>query len=164
MIFTPLFVIFLIVVFVLVWLFANTIDKRKWLSFLISLALTPIVYFYMFYPLINIFSSYHHQKHFDAAAWEDKPAYRYEMSDEITSEKLFIGTTKKEVQSILGTSEWYSWDDSIKANTPEKWNYNLGYKPGAFNLTQECLELEFKNNKVASIKQYQLETEFEKAP
>jgi hypothetical protein len=86
------------------------------------------------------------------------------MSNEITREKLFMGKTKKEVQSILGTSEWYGWDDSIKANSPKKWNYNLGYKPGAFNLTQECLELEFKNNKVTSIKQYQLETEFEKAP
>jgi hypothetical protein len=164
MILTPLFVIFLIVVFVAVWIFTNTIDKRKWLSFLISLALTPIVYFYVFYPLINIFSSYHHEKHFDAEAWTEKPALRYEMSNEITTQKLFIDKTKSEVQAILGTSEWYGWDDSIKANSPEKWNYNLGYKPGAFNLTQECLELEFKNNKVASITQYQLETKFENEP
>lgn len=164
MILTPLFAIFLIIVFILVWVFTNTIDKRKWLSFLISIALTPIVYFYVFYPLVNIFSSYHHEKHFDAEAWTGKPAYRYEMSHEITQQQLFMGKTKKEVQAILGTSEWYGWDDSIKANSPEKWNYNLGYKPGAFNLTQECLELEFKNNTVASIKQYQLETKFEKAP
>lgn len=164
MILTPPFVIFLILVFVLVWLFANTIDKRKWLSFLISLALTPIVYFYVFYPLINIFSSYHHEKHFDAEAWTDKPALRYEMSNEITRNQMFLGKTKPEVEAILGTSEWYGWNDSIKANSPDKWNYNLGYKPGAFNLNQECLEFEFKNNKVESIKQYQLETKFEKAP
>ncbi|WP_445736855.1 hypothetical protein [Mariniflexile sp.] len=162
MILTPLFVVFLIVVFLLVWAFTNTIDKRKWLSFLISLALTPLVYFYIFYPLINIFSSYHHEKHFDAEAWTEKPALRYEMSHEITNQELFMGKTKSEVQAILGPSEWYGWDDSIKANSPEKWNYNLGYKPGAFNLTQECLELEFKNNKVLSTKQYQLETKFEK--
>ncbi|WP_372752639.1 hypothetical protein [Mariniflexile sp.] len=161
MIYTPLFVIFLIFVFILVWLFTNTIDKRKWLSFLISLALTPIVYYYVFYPLLNIFSSYHHEKHFDADAWESKPALRYEMSNEIINEQLFLGKTKKEVKAILGKSEWYGWDDSIKANSPEKWNYNLGYKPGAFNMTQECLELVFKNNKVESIKQYQLETKFE---
>lgn len=161
MIFTPLFVIFLIVVFVLVWLFTNTIDKRKWLSFLISIGLTPVVYFYVFYPLINIFSSYHHEKHFDADAWEAKPALRYEMSNEITSKQLFLGKTKDEVKATLGKSEWYGWDDAIKANSPDKWNYNMGFKPGAFNMTQECLELEFKNNIVQSIKQYQLETKFE---
>ena len=64
MIYTPVFIILLIVVFLLVWLFTNTIYKRKWLSFLISLALTPIVYYYILYPLINIFSSYHHEKYF----------------------------------------------------------------------------------------------------
>ena len=161
MIYTPLFVVFLIVVFILVWLFTNTIDKRKWLSFLISLVLTPIVYYYVFYPLLNIFSSYHHEKHFDSEAWVEKPSLRYEMSNEITNKQLFLGKNKEQVQAILGTSEWYGWDDAIKANSPEKWNYNLGYKPGAFNMTQECLELEFKNNTVASIKQYQLETKFE---
>ena len=88
MIFTPLFVIFLIVVFILVWMFTNTIDKRKWLSFLISLALTPIVYFYVFYPLINIFSSYHHEKHFDAEAWADKPSLRFEMSNEMIRQQF----------------------------------------------------------------------------
>ena len=164
MILTPALVIILIIIFILVWLFTNTIDKRKWLSFLISLALTPPVYFYVFYPLLNIFSSYHHEKHFDAEAWTEKPAYRYEMSNQITNKNLFLGKSKKEVKAILGTSEWYGWDDSIKANSPDKWNYNLGYKPGAFNMMQECLELEFKNNTVASIKQYQLETKFEEAP
>lgn len=161
MIYTPVFIILLIVVFLLVWLFTNTIDKRKWLSFLISLALTPIVYYYILYPLINIFSSYHHEKYFVSEDWKDKPAYRYEMSNEITNKKLFLGKTKEEVKALLGKSEWYGWDDSIKANSPEKWNYNMGFKPGAFNMTQECLELVFKNNTVASITQYQLETKFE---
>lgn len=161
MIITPLFIIFFIVVFILVWLFSKTIDSNKWLTLLISLVLTPIVYFYVFYPLLNIFSSYHHEKHFDDGTWKERPALRYEMSKEITDKNLFIGKTKADVESILGTSEWFGWDDSIKANSPDKWNYNLGYKPGAFNMQQECLELVFKNNKVSSVKQYQLETIFE---
>lgn len=161
MIYNTKTIIFLIIVFILVWLFTNTIDKRKWLSFLISIPLTYVVYFFVFYPLLNIFSSYHHEKHFDAQAWEEVPANRYEMSNEIISKQLFLGKTKKEVQATLGTSEWYGWDDSIKANSPEKWNYNMGFKPGAFNMTQECLELVFKNNVVNSVKQYQLETKFE---
>ncbi len=79
MIITPLFVIFLIIVFVLLFLFLNTVDKRKWLSALISVVLTPFVYFFMFYPFLNIISSYHHQKYFDSEAWIDQPALRYEM-------------------------------------------------------------------------------------
>lgn len=161
MILTPLFIVFLSIIFILVWLFANTIDKRKWLSFLISLIFTPIVYFYLFYPLINIFCSYHHEKHFNIDDWKTKPSLRYEMSNEIREKNIFLGKTKKDIESVLGKSEWYGWDDSIKANSQEKWNYNLGYKPGAFNMKQECLELIFKNNLVISIKQYQLETTFE---
>jgi len=57
----------------------------------------------------------------------------------------------------FGKAEWYGWDDAIKANSKDKWNYNLGFKPGAFNNMQECLEFIFNNNTVESVKQYQLE-------
>jgi hypothetical protein len=133
MIITPLFIVFIILVFVLTWLFANTIDKRKWVSLLISIIATPIVYFYVFYPFINIFFSYHHQKHFDSDAWKAKPALRYEMSTEVVNQNLFV----------------------------DKWNYNLGFKPGAFNMTQECLEIVFENDKAMSVSQYQMEKKFE---
>lgn len=162
MIFTPLLVVFLIVVFVLVWLFVKTIDERKWLTLIVSIILTPIVYYYVFYPLLNIFSSYHHQKHFDAAAWKEAPSLRYEMGNEIIDLQIFKGKTKAEVQKVLGTSEWYGWDDSIKANSLDIWNYNLGFKPGAFNIDQECLELIFNNNIVVKSKQYQLKYNYNK--
>ena len=161
MIITPLFVVFFTVVFILVWIFARTIDKRKWVTFLIALVLSPFIYFYVFYPLINIFCSYHHQKYFDALAWKEKPALRYEMSDEMIQDSLFIGKHKNEVQNTLGASEWYGWDDSLKTNSPNKWNYNLGFKPGAFNMMQECLELVFKQDTVNSVSQYQLKKTFE---
>ncbi|GAA3589776.1 hypothetical protein Q4Q39_14905 [Flavivirga amylovorans] len=161
MILTPLFVIFLILVFALVWLFANTIDKRKWVSLLISLVLTPLVYFYIFYPVLNIFSSYHHQKHFDTELWKDKPALRYEMSQEILDKNLFLHKTKEDVETLLGKSEWFGWNDSLKKESSDKWNYNLGIKPGAFNNMQECIELDFKNNTVVNIRHYQLEKTFE---
>ncbi|WP_027137570.1 hypothetical protein [Gaetbulibacter saemankumensis] len=161
MIFKPSLIIILIIVFILVWLFANTIDKRKWLSFLISLVLTPIVYFYVLYPLMNIFSSYHHEKHFNVKNWKNSPALRYEMSHEIIQEELFLGKDKQQIEALLGKSEWYGWDDRIKENSKDIWNYNLGFKPGAFNMNQECLELNFEKNKVVKVKQYQLKKEFE---
>lgn len=157
MVFTPLFILFLFIVLFLVWQFVKTIDNRKWLTFLVSVIVTPLVYFYMFYPALNIFSSYHHEKHFESTAWKEKPALRYEMSTEILDEQLFIGKSKSEIQQLLGKAEWYGWDDSIKANSDDKWNYNLGYKPGALNTQQECLEIIFKNDMVLSGSQYQME-------
>ena len=161
MIITPLVVFFLVIVFVVVWLFINTIDKRKWLTLLVSLALTPIVYFYLFYPMLNIISSYHHEKHFDAGAWEEKPGLRYEMANQIITDSLLIGKSRNEIETLLGKPEWFGFDEVLKANSKEKWNYNLGYKPGAFNNLQECFELQFKNNSVQSVRPYQLEKEFE---
>jgi hypothetical protein len=157
MIATPLLIIFLLLVFIVLWQFVKTIDDRKWLTLLVSIILTPVIYFYLFYPLLNIFSSYHHEKYFEVAAWKEKPTLRFEMSSQIVEKQLFKGKTKSEVQNALGKSEWYGWDDSIKINSPEKWNYNLGFKPGAFNTQQECLELIFKNDTVVKSHQYQME-------
>ncbi|MDB2462613.1 hypothetical protein N9W61_00710 [Algibacter sp.] len=161
MIITPIFVVLMVIVFIAVWLFVNTIDKRKWLTFIISLILAPVVYFYLFYPMLNIFSNYHHEKHFDTEAWEDKPALRYEMANEIISDSVLIGKQKSEITDLLGKPEWFSYDDALKANSSNNWNYNLGFKPGAFNKMQECLEIKFNKNKAESIRPYQLEKKFE---
>ena len=161
MIITPTFIILISIVFILVWLFVKTIDKRKWLTLLVSLALTPIAYFYVVYPMINIFSSYHHEKRFKSEAWIDNPELRFEMLNAIVNDSVFMGKQKEEVEPLLGEAEWYGWDDSIKANSPDKWNYNLGFKPGALNNMQECIELEFKNNTVVALRTYQLEKTFE---
>jgi hypothetical protein len=161
MILTPLFFIFILIVFIVVWLFIKTIDDRKWLTILVSLLITPVVYFYLFYPLINIFVSYHHEKHFNEIAWKEKPSLRYEMSNQIIEKKLFYGNTKSEIKEVLGSSEWFGWDKDLKTSSPKKWNYNLGFKPGAFNDQQECLELIFKDEKVVEVKQYQIEKSFE---
>ena len=101
------------------------------------------------------------KKYFVEKAWKEKPALRYEMSKEMINDSLFMSKNKSEIQAILGKCEWYGWDETIKDNSLEKWNYNLGFKPGAFNMMQECIELEFKNNQVASVRQYQLEKTFE---
>jgi hypothetical protein len=161
MIITPLLVIFMIVVFVLLFLFLNTVDKRKWLSALISLILTPFVYFFMFYSFINILSSYHHQKYFDSEAWAEKPALRYEMIDSTIESDTLIGTSKEKITHLLGNAEWLSWNDAKKAHDTNRWNYGLGIEPGAFNDKKDCVEITFKDDKVFSLRTYQEEITFE---
>ncbi|WP_066217563.1 hypothetical protein [Formosa haliotis] len=160
MIFTVPFIIIISLLFVLVFLFARTIDKRIWVSLIISIVLTPVLYFYVLYPLINIFSDYHHEKHFEAKAWKKTPAYRYEMAYDLEHSKLLLGKSKSEITTLLGKPEWFSWNDAIKANDTNFWNYNLGIKPGAFNKTQECIKITFENNVAKGIEHYQLEQQF----
>ena len=161
MIITPFLIIFMIVVFVLLFLFLNTVDQRKWLTALISLILTPFVYFYMFYPFINIISSYHHQKYFDSEAWVEKPALRYEMIDNTITSDTLVGLTKSKIETILGKYEWLSWDDVKKEHNQNKWNYGLGIEPGAFNDKKECVEITFENDKVVKLNHYQEEITYE---
>lgn len=161
MIITSTLVILMCIVFVLVFLFVKTIDKRKWLTFLVSLVLTPFIYFYMVYPMINIFSNYHHQKYFTTELWLEKPALRYELSDDMIASNVLIGKTKTEVNSLLGLYEWLSWNDAEKDFDDNRWNYSLGVEPGAFNREKECIEIVFKNDKVFAINPFKDLIEFD---
>ena len=161
MVVTPLVVIFNLIIFVLVFLFVKTIDKRKWLSVLVSLVLTPLVYFYVFYPILNIFSSYHHQKYFNSEVWIEKPGLRFEMTENILKSDTLIGKTKPEIEKLLGTYEWLSWNDTIKNHDENLWNYALGLKPGALNNKKECMTIVFKDDKVSDIETYNEEITFD---
>lgn len=161
MIITPLFVVFLIIVFVLLYLFFRTVDKRKWLSALISVVLTPFVYFFMFYPFLNIISSYHHQKYFNSEVWTENPGLRYEMIDNTIKSDTLIGATKEHITILLGQEEWLTWDETKKAHDPNKWNYGLGIAPGAFNDKKECVEISFREEKVVALKKYKEDITYE---
>ncbi|WP_460218650.1 hypothetical protein [Psychroserpens sp. MEBiC05023] len=161
MIITIPLIILLCITFVLVFLFVKTIDRRKWLTVLVSLALTPLVYFYAVYPMINIFSNYHHQKYFSSQLWNDKPALRYEMADDMMASNLLIGMSKADVKTQLGNYEWLSWNDENKSHDSNKWNYALGIEPGAFNTEKECIELIFKDDKVIEVKPFKDDVTFD---
>lgn len=161
MIITVSLVIIMCLVFILVFLFVNTIDKRKWLTILVSLVLTPVVYFYMVYPMINIFSNYHHQKYFTSEVWIEKPALRYELSDDLIASEALIGKTKTEASSLLGPYEWLSWNDKDKDHDINKWNYSLGIEPGAFNTKKECIEVVFNDDKVIAINTFKEAIKFD---
>lgn len=157
MIITAPLVIWMCIIFVLVFLFVNTIDNRKWLTILVSLALTPLAYFYMLYPMINIFTNYHHQKRFSVERWHEKPSFRYEMSDDMMASKMLIGKSERAIDSLLGAAEWLTYKHNLKSHDTHKWNYGLGVEPGAFNRYKECMELIFRNDTLSSMSQYQVE-------
>lgn len=157
MIITIPLVLIMGITFVLVFLFVKTIDKRIWLTFIVSLIITPFIYFYAVYPMINIFSNYHHEKQFSSDVWQDKPALRYELSTDMIASEILMGQSKTTIELLLGTHEWLSWNDLKKDYDINKWNYGLGLEPGAFNTEKECLELVFKNNKVVDLRVYKEE-------
>lgn len=161
MIVTPALVIFLVLTFIPVLLFVRTIDKRKWLSLLVSVVLTPLIYFYMLYPFLNIIAPFHHEKYFNAEKWEQKPGLRYEMIDHIVNDSVFFGKTKTEVDNLIGTYEWLSWDDNLKQHDENKWNYGLGLLPGAFNEEKECATFIFKNDTLVEIERYKEQIVYE---
>ncbi|WP_298759764.1 hypothetical protein [uncultured Psychroserpens sp.] len=161
MIITAPLVIMMCIVFVLIFLFVKTIDRRKWLTVLVSLAITPFAYFYAVYPMVNIFSNYHHQKYFSSELWIEKPALRYELSDDMIASEILIGQSKSDIESLLGTYEWLSWDEAQKDHDSNRWNYSLGIEPGAFNTEKECVEIVFKNDKVIAISTYKEEIKFD---
>ena len=163
MIITPFLVIAFIIVFVLLFLFFNTVDKRKWLTGLISLVLTPLAYFYLVYPFINIISSYHHQKYFNSEAWLENPALRYELIDNTIESDTLIGLTKSDIEDQLGPYEWLTWDDSKKIHDDNRWNYGLGIEPGAFNDEKDNVEVVFKADTVYMLRTYKELITFEPA-
>lgn len=155
MVITLPLVVYLMINFVLLFAFLKTVDPRKWLVGLISLILTPVIYFYVFYPFLNIISSYHHQKYFNSENWKTNPGLRFEMIDQMPTDSTLIGLSKNETKSILGPAEWYSWDDALKQHDSSKWNYGLGIEPGALNTKKLNGLFTFKDGKLTEISSYE---------
>jgi hypothetical protein len=152
MVITPALVVINILLFVLVFLFLKTIDSRKWLVCCIALIVTPLAYFYVFYPLCGIFSSFHHEKKFNAENWLEKPGLRYEMIQFMDRENIMIGKTKAITEKELGKAEWLSWDTKNNRYNTNAWNYNLGKLPGAFTTTGKQLEVFFSNDTISKLR------------
>lgn len=152
MIITPVLIISCIVIAILLYLFLNAVDdKRKWLNIIIALVITPLFYFYIWYPISNIFIPYHHHKKFDSEAWSEQPGLRYEMIDHMIESDFLIGKTKNEAATLLGPVQWLSWNFDRNEYDVDAWNYGLGLIPGAFDDIKEDVEIKFKNNKVTEV-------------
>lgn len=162
MIYTPTLIISCLAIAILLYLFLNTIDnKRKWLNIILALLITPLAYFYIWYPISTIFLPYHHHKQFDSTEWTEKPGLRYEMIDHMITSEYLIGKSKEDVGQLLGQVQWLSWNDAKKDFDPDVWNYGLGLIPGAFQDIKEDVEITFVNDKVIQVKLSQAEYNFE---
>jgi len=162
LIFTPILIISCIIIAILLYLFLNTIDNsKKWLNIILALMITPLAYFYIWYPVSTIFIPYHHHKQFNNEAWSEKPGLRYEMIDHMIETNYLIGKSKEDVAKLLGKVQWLSWNEANKDFDPDVWNYGLGLIPGVFQDTKEDVEITFKNNKVTLVKLSQANYTFE---
>lgn len=161
-VFTPTLIISCIIIIILLYLFLNTIDNnKKWLNVLLAIIITPLMYFYIWYPISTIFLPYHHHKQFNIEAWNKKPGLRYEMIDQMIKTNFLTGKSKEEVSKLLGRVQWLSWNNTTNDFDPNVWNYGLGLIPGAFQDIKEDIEITFKNNKVTLVKLSHTEYTFE---
>ncbi len=152
LILTPILIISCIIIVVLLYLFINAIDdERKWLNVLLAVLITPLAYFYIWYPVSTIFLPYHHQKEFNAKKWVEKPGLRYEMIDNMIETNFLMGKTQGEINNLLGKAQWLSWDDATKDYNPNVWNYGVGVIPGIFKNSKEDVEITFKQDKVSQV-------------
>lgn len=162
LILTPILIISCIIIFILLYLFINTIDdSKKWLNIILAILITPIIYFYVWYPISTIFLPYHHHKKFNKVSWNEKPGLRYEMIDNMIQTDFLKGKSKEEVGNLLGKVEWLSWNTNNNDFDSNVWNYGLGLIPGAFQDIKEDVEISFKNNKVTLVKLSQAKYNFE---
>ena len=152
LILTPTLMISCLIIAILLYFFINAIDDaRKWLNVILALLITPLAYFYIWYPISTIFFPYHHHKQFDAENWKEKPGLRYEMIDNMIETHVLEDKTQQEVIELLGTPQWLSWDDAKKDFDPNKWNYGVGVLPGAFRSIKEDVAIDFENGKVLKV-------------
>ena len=160
---TPILITSCIIIFILMYLFINTIDNnKKWLNIILAIICTPLMYFYIWYPISTIFLPYHHEKQFNSEAWTEKPGLRYEMIDNMIETDFLTGKSKKDVINLLGEVEWLSWNYKSNDFDSNAWNYGLGLIPGAFKDIKEDVQISFKNQKVSNVKLSQAKYTFEK--
>ena len=131
------------------WLFNKFIKvkrNRKIATWTATIVTTPILY--MGLILLWIFSmSYHPTQTFDKEKWFTEREKRYELSTDIIESKMLINKTKAEVRQILG--------DEGNLDESDYWNYDLGFRPGIVNIDPDVLDIEFINQKVASVGQHE---------
>jgi hypothetical protein len=127
--------------------FIKADGKRKIITWVATIVLTPLIY-YGFIMLVAFYLSYYPNLHFNKTGWESKPNKRYELSKNLIESKILIGKSRAQLRQLLGSD--YSADDS------DVLYYALGNTPVILNFDPDpfTLQINLKNNKIISVEQY----------
>jgi hypothetical protein len=107
-------------------------------STLLYIALVGLWIFYL---------SYYPNRAFNRQKWHNKPEERYELSQDLIKRNLLIGQSKKAVTNMLGSRE--------NSDSSNYWTYNIGTKPGLFNIDPSSLNIEFQEGKVVKVTEHE---------
>ncbi len=127
------------------WLFKKFIKadrKRIIITWLTTIFATPLIYVGICFLVIYAVT-YYPNRDFDKQRWNTFKEKRYELSKDIIKSKILIGKSKTEVIKLLGTGQNLEGDDT--------WYYDLGVRPGLFNIDEAMLNIYFKNGKVEDV-------------
>lgn len=124
------------------WIFRKAKIRRSSLwSVVVSVVTAPVVYTLLFMCWFWV-TAYYPDKSFDKAAWQANKEERYEYAHDLLERKLIDAKTKDEVIAILGEPDH---------DSETTFYYNLGFKPGLFNIDPYYMMIEFKNGRVSSV-------------
>jgi hypothetical protein len=124
-------------------LFRKIIDdsKRRRLTWITTIVLTPLLYASLIFMLIAVVS-YYPKRNFDKDKWRADVETRYEMTDDLVDNQKLIGKTREEVSELLG-------ENGVNPNGL-RWTYYIGFKPGLIRIDPDVLEIEFKDDRVSA--------------
>ena len=72
------------------------------------------------------------------------PHDRYQMADDIISDKILIGKNSNQVKQLLGKS-------NLVRATPKQWEYDMGMGGGGLGFTFHKLAVTFNQDTVATV-------------
>lgn len=115
--------------------------KRIVLLWVLSILTTPVFFLAVISFIIMICIS--HPRHaFTKKKWATEKEERYQLVDDMITSQLLIGKSKQEVIQLLELEH-----NSVES---ECWHYNIGRKPGVFNLAYE-LEIDFLRDRAQTV-------------
>ncbi len=137
--------------FIWKWIFSRQFktQRAKVIAALVMAVFTvPAVHVFLIIKQIVSDCSYGRVK-FDKAIWISDAENRYLMANDLIDSGMLIGKTKFEVKEILGEGTERNWDNK------DLLEYYLGVIPCPFAMDPYILSVEFKDQRVVEVVQFE---------
>lgn len=109
-----------------------------------TFVMTPVVYLVLIMGLLYS-SSYYKSSSFDQAEWMANPDERFRMSADMIDNRMLIGKTRTEIETLLGS-------DFSEVSEFEICYY-IGFVPDMFAIDPDVISIRFANGVVAEVRQ-----------